>query len=91
MIVVEGRGSNLIANTILLRGNNQGFIALAHNPVFHSQTKHIDIQHHYKRDEVAAAKIDLTYVPTDKMIAEDLTKPLTYAKFYGFLDQMYMT
>ncbi len=42
----EGRRSNLIANTIPLRGDNQGFIALAYNPVFHSQTMYIDIQHH---------------------------------------------
>lgn len=28
---------------ILLKGDNQGSIALAHNSVFHSKTKHIDI------------------------------------------------
>lgn len=32
---------------IPLKGDNQGSIALAHNLVFHSRTKHIDIQHHY--------------------------------------------
>lgn len=31
---------------ILLKGDNQGSIALAHTPVFHSRTKHIHIQHH---------------------------------------------
>ena len=29
--------------TIPLKGDNQGSIALAHNPVFHTRTKHIDI------------------------------------------------
>ena len=32
---------------LLLNGDNQGSIALAHNQVFHARTKHIDIQHHY--------------------------------------------
>lgn len=38
---------------IPVKGENQVFITLAHNPVFHSRIKHIDIQHHYIRDEVA--------------------------------------
>lgn len=29
--------------SIPLKGDNQGSIALAHNPIFHSRTKHIDI------------------------------------------------
>lgn len=40
---------------------------------------------------MAARKIDLTYVLTDKMIANSQTKLSTYAKFHGFLDQMHMT
>ena len=76
---------------IPLKGDNQGSIALAHNPVFHSRTKHIDIQHHYIRDEVAAKRIELSYVPTEQMIADGLTKALTHVKFLGFVEQMRMT
>ena len=76
---------------IPLKGDNQGSIALAHNPVFHARTKHIDIQHHYIRDEVAAGRINLTYVPTSEMIADGLTKALTHAKFHDFIDQMRMS
>ena len=77
--------------SIPLKGDNQRSIALAHNPVFHARTKHIGIQHHYIRDEVAEGSIELTYVPTDKMVADGLTKPLTHVKFHGFLEQMQMT
>ncbi len=42
---------------IPLKGDNQGSIALAHNLVFHSRTKHIDIQHHDIRDEVTTQMI----------------------------------
>ena len=75
---------------IPLKGDNQGSIALAHNPVFHSRTKHIDIQHHYIRDEVAAQRIQLSYIPTDEMIADGLTKALTHVKFQHFIEQMNM-
>ncbi len=76
---------------IPLKGNNQGSIALAHNPVFHSRIKHIDIQHYYICDEVASKKMELSYVPTDQMIADGLTKALTHVKFYGFIEQMRIT
>lgn len=62
---------------IPLKGENQGSIALAHNPVFYSRTKHIDIQLHYIRDEVASPRIELFHVPTEEMIADGLTKALT--------------
>lgn len=34
---------NKTAIVILLKGNNQGSITLAHNPVFYSETKYINI------------------------------------------------
>ncbi len=46
--------------SLFLKGDNQGSIALAHNPVFHARTKHIDIQHHYIHDKVAQE--GLTYI-----------------------------
>ncbi len=84
---VRGGGEEAIP----LRGDNQSSIALAHNPVLHSRTKHIDIQHHYIWDDISAGEIQLTYMPTAEMIADGLTKPLTHAKFHGFLEQMHMT
>ena len=77
--------------SISLKGDNQGSIALAHNPVFHARTKHIDIQHHYIRDEVASGRIDLQYVPTSEMIADGMTKALTHAKFHLFVKQLRMS
>lgn len=44
---------------ITLKGDNQSSIALPNNPILHSRTKHIDIQHHYIRDEVTRGRINL--------------------------------
>ena len=76
---------------IPLKDDNQGSIALAHNPVFYSRTKHIDIQHHYICDEVACRKIKLLYVSTEEMIADGLMKALTHIKFHRFMEEMNMT
>lgn len=83
-------GDNKREIVISLKGDNQGSIALAHNPIFHSRTKHIEIQYHYIRDEVATQRIQLSYIPTDEMIANNLTKALTHVKFQRFLEQINM-
>ena len=54
--------NNNSSASLSLKGDNQGSIAFAHNPVFHARTRPIDIQHHYIRDEVAAGRIDLQYI-----------------------------
>lgn len=77
--------------TILLKGNNQGLIALVHNLVFHTRTKYIDIKDHYICDEIVVQKIKLSDVPTSKIIVDSLTKVLTHVKFHGFIAQIKIT
>ena len=61
--------------------DNQGAIALTKNPKTHSRTKHIDIKYHYIREAVDKKDIELVYCPTDKMVADILTKGLPRPKF----------
>lgn len=59
-------------------------MALAKNPQFHTRTKHINIQHHYVREQVTAGNVALDYVPTDRQVADGLTKALSKDKFESF-------
>ena len=63
-----------VATTIFQE--NQGCIALAKNPVYHSRTKHIDIKFHFLREKVASEVIALEFKPTEEMIADGFTKAL---------------
>ncbi|KAH9751306.1 hypothetical protein KPL71_014242 [Citrus sinensis] len=54
---------------------------LAHNPVFHSRTKHIEIDIHYVRDNVLAGELSIKYVPSDEQVADIMTKPISFIKF----------
>jgi hypothetical protein len=56
-------------------------ISLAKNPMLHSRTKHIEIRYHFLRDNVEKGNIDLIHVPTEKQLADILTKPLDHATF----------
>lgn len=54
--------------------DNQGAIALASNPQFHTRTKHIDIQYYFIRERVESDKVQLEYCPTAEMIADGMKK-----------------
>ena len=65
----------------MIYGDNKSSIALAQNPKFHQRTKHIDIQHHFIRNEVTVKCIELIFVKTNDMVADALIKPLGPIKF----------
>lgn len=71
-----------------LHCNNQGLIALAKNPENHRRTKHIDIRYHYIREKEENGTIAIDYLPTEEMIADELTKALTPAKMKIFIKQL---
>lgn len=68
----------------IIYGDNQGAIALAKNPQFHSSTKCLDNQTHLVREKQAEGKVDLRYNPTDKQFADGLTKALCKDHFITF-------
>lgn len=65
-------------------GDNQGAIALARNPQFHSRTKHIDIQHHFVREAQENGEVNMQYTPTEEQIADGMTKALPKEAFVKF-------
>ena len=69
-------------------GDNQGAIALAKNPIDHKRTRHINVSYHFVRELITKGTLTLTYIPTNEMVADGLTKALTPAKFAGFIDML---
>ncbi|GJS47889.1 retrovirus-related pol polyprotein from transposon TNT 1-94 [Tanacetum coccineum] len=66
--------------------DNKGAIDLSKNPVQHSRTKHIEIRHHFLRDNVQKGHISIEKVPSVDNIADILTKPLKRESFNYLLN-----
>jgi hypothetical protein len=68
------------ADRIKIYCDNQSSIKLAESDAFRPRTKHIDIRYHNIRDYVKKGVIDISYVPTEKMTADSLTKSVAKEK-----------
>ncbi|GJZ46755.1 copia protein [Tanacetum coccineum] len=61
--------------------DNKGAIDCSKNLMQHSRTKHIEIRHHFLRDNVQKGHISIEKVPSVDNIADILTKPLKRESF----------
>ncbi|GJV07275.1 hypothetical protein Tco_1344931 [Tanacetum coccineum] len=61
--------------------DNKGAIDLSKESVKHSRTKHIEIRHHFLRDNVQKGNISIEKVSSEDNIADILTKPLKSEPF----------
>ena len=81
-------GVNAIDNSkaiLELKEDNNNVIALVKNRQVSERSKHIDIVYYYIRNLQKLEKINVSYVSTNDMKVDDLTKSLTKQKFQRFL------
>jgi hypothetical protein len=78
-VLAEVQGS--ASSTPLLRVDNKSVIALIKNPVFHGQSKHIEVKYHLVREFAKNGRIKVEFIRSKKQLGDILTKPLGRVKF----------
>ncbi|GKB76170.1 retrovirus-related pol polyprotein from transposon TNT 1-94 [Tanacetum coccineum] len=77
-------------NKIPLYCDNKSAIALCCNNVQHSRSKHIDIRHHFIREQVENRVVELYFVETNYQLADILTKASPRERFEFLLPRLGM-
>jgi histone deacetylase 1/2 len=68
--------------------DNIGATYLSVNPVFHARTKHIEIDYHFVREQVAKKALEIRHISTHDQLADVLTKPLMIQQFERFCSDL---
>jgi hypothetical protein len=75
----------------LIYEDNQSTIKVAKNPEHHGRCKHIDIRFFFVQERNQGGYIRLEYCPTDRMVADPLTKAIGPQKFSKLCELMGVT
>ncbi|KAK4254159.1 hypothetical protein QN277_020331 [Acacia crassicarpa] len=68
--------------------DNMAAINIAHNPVQHDRTKHVEIDRHFIREKVDKGIVDLRYIPSKEQTADILTKGLSKDGFKYLISKL---
>lgn len=93
VIWIKGLFSELqipFTSPVTLHEDNQGAIALSKDPKYHARSKHIDIKHHFIREQIQNNIVNVIHCESSKMLADIMTKPLPKDKFTHFVNQMHL-
>ncbi|KAI0496329.1 hypothetical protein KFK09_022645 [Dendrobium nobile] len=71
--------------------DNVSAIILAHNPVFHARTKHIEVDYHFIRDCIKSATVTILHINSQDQIADIFTKALPRLRFAGLRSKLQVT
>lgn len=67
--------------TTTINCDSSGAVAIAYNPKNHHRTKHIDVIHHFIREQVEEGNVSVVQVTSKEQLADVLTKALPRTGF----------
>ena len=70
--------------------DNKSAISIAHNPVQHDRTKHIEVDRHFIKEKLDSGLICTSYVSSQDNLADILTKGLNSNNFERIVSKLQM-
>ena len=53
--------------------DNKASISIAHNPILHDGTKHVEVDKHFIKEKIDNKVVCMTYIPTKEQVANVFT------------------
>jgi hypothetical protein len=77
-----------VRKPIIINVDNQSSMKISENDTEHDRSKHIDIKHHFVREQIKSGIIKLQWVSTTEQLADIFTKPLGTLPFTTLRDRL---
>jgi hypothetical protein len=68
--------------------DNKAAISIAHNPIQHDRTKHVEVDRHFIKEKLTEGLICTSFVRTENQLADILTKGVSSKIFNSALDKL---
>ncbi|KAM1489804.1 hypothetical protein ACFXTO_033012 [Malus domestica] len=71
-----------------LHCDNKAAIDIAHNPVQHDQTKHVEVDRNFIKEKLEARLIEVPFIKSEDQLVDMLTKAVTSTVFHSSLSKL---
>ena len=73
-----------------LYSDNKAAINIAHNPIHHDRTKHVEIDLHFIKEKIEKGEVCIVFITTAQQVVDVLTQGMTRDKFEALTSKLGM-